>query len=308
MLDTIRNIRWKHVVRNLCYSLTRDIAEDMQQPELHREALYQRILHLPEPWATAFRAEIDYLKREGWAAFPYARLRQLDSVEAGREAANGLPYVVHRGRRLYFPRNWSAQRAESVYRGYVEDECLLGGGYRERAPHQYQTDEFCVREGDVVLDIGAAEGLFALDVAEKAGRLYLFECDPAWKLPLAATFAPFGDKVCIVNKRVGCGSSRHEIRLDAFLNREAGRRFFLKMDIEGAESVVVEACRDFLIREAQVRLCCCTYHRQHDAERLETLLKGMGYQTAFSEGYVLFSRDRDLAKPYFRRGMIRAEK
>ena len=308
MIDTLRNFDVRLLFRNLCYLCTRDLAADMLQPELRKEALYQRIIHLPEPWASTFRDEIEYLKREGWAPFPYAQVRKLERVESGRDPDRGLPYVVHRGRRLYFPATWTERRAEEAYRGYVENECLLGGGYRQKAPHQYQTDAFRVQEGDVVVDIGAAEGLFALDVADQAGRIYLFECDPVWKAPLAATFAPFGDKVRIVNRRVGGGQSRGEVRLDGFLDREAGGRFFLKMDIEGAETAVVEACRDFLVREDRVRLCCCTYHRQGDAERLESLLNGMGYRTAFSDGYVLFSRDRQLGKPYFRRGLIRAEK
>ena len=307
MNDTFRNMNVKFLFRNLCYLLTRDLAADMTQPELRREILFQKILHLPMPMARDYPEEIEFLKQEGWAAFPYPQTGRLASVESGRDSGKGLPFVVHRGKRLYFPGSWSAQRAETAYRGYVESEGILGGGFRRKSPHQYQTEDCCVEEGDVVVDIGAAEGLFALDVVEKAKRMYLFECDPAWNDALAATFAPFASTVRIVNKRVGATDSRDGVRLDTFLKNETGERFFIKADIEGAEVAVVEASRKWLERES-VRLCCCAYHRQDDAERLERLLNGIRYRTEFSDGYMLFSRDPVQKRPYFRRGVIRAWK
>ncbi|MDR0567342.1 MAG: methyltransferase, partial [Prevotellaceae bacterium] len=53
--------------------------------------------------------------------------------------------------------------------------------------------------GDVVVDAGVAEGIFALSVVERAKELYLFEADKDWIAPLEATFAPFGNKANIVN-------------------------------------------------------------------------------------------------------------
>jgi hypothetical protein len=279
----------------------------MRQPELRKEILFQKILQLPMPSARDYEQEIEFLKQEGWSAFPYPQTGRLAQVESGRDPGNGLPFVVHRGKRLYFPRNWTTQRAEGAYRSYVESEGILGGGYRRKSPHQYQTETFRVEAGDVVMDIGSAEGLFALDVVDTAKRVYLFECDPGWKEALAATFAPHAAKVRIVNKRVGAIDSRDGVRLDTFLEQEAGERFFIKADIEGAEVAVVDASLKWLERES-VRLCCCTYHRQGDAERLERLLNGIHFQTEFSDGYMLFSRDRDQQRPYFRRGVIRAWK
>jgi len=253
MKETLQHLNFRYLFRNLCYLLTRDLAADMRQPELRKEILFQKILQLPMPSARDYEQEIEFLKQEGWSAFPYPQTGRLAQVESGRDPGNGLPFVVHRGKRLYFPRNWTTQRAEGAYRSYVESEGILGGGYRRKSPHQYQTETFRVEAGDVVMDIGSAEGLFALDVVDTAKRVYLFECDPGWKEALAATFAPHAAKVRIVNKRVGAIDSRDGVRLDTFLEQEAGERFFIKADIEGAEVAVVDASLKWLERES-VRL------------------------------------------------------
>ncbi len=308
MFDTISNIRFKYLFRNLCYLFTRDLTADMQQSELRLDALYQKIVHLPMPLARDYQDEIAYLKQAGWATFPYPLIRSLPGVTSGRETGSGLPFVVHQGKRLFFPRTWSRQRVETVYRGYIETEGIVGEGYRSKTPHRYQTDDFQVRTGDVVVDIGAAEGLFALDVIDKAKRVYLFECDPVWRKPLQATFAPYAAKVSIINKAVGERDTRRVVRMATCLRDELNEPLFIKMDIEGAEVPVVEASRAWLSEATQLRLCCCTYHRLHDAERLKSLLDDMGYHTAFSEGFMLYSKDRIQQKPYFRHGLIRAHK
>lgn len=309
MLSTVKNFNLRYLFRNLSYLFTRDLAADMRQPEFRREILYQQILRLPEPLASIYRDEMDYLRRAGLTAFPYDQIRSMDPVESGRDSEKNLPFVIHRGKRLYFPDSWTELQATEAYRCYFENECLLGGGYRVRTPHQYQTDEFCVRPGDVVVDVGAAEGLFALEVVELASRIILFECDSIWRKPLEATFAPYASKVQIIHKKADTHDGRRSVRLNSFLLQGADdESFFIKMDIEGAEPQLVEDCRSFLVQASQVRLCACSYHRWGDAEQLERLLVDMGYDTDFSDGYMLFTRDLNQAPPFFRRGLIRAEK
>lgn len=38
------------------------------------------------------------------------------------------------------------------------------------SPHRYQTRQFCVCKGEVVLDAGAAEGNFALEIVDVAEK------------------------------------------------------------------------------------------------------------------------------------------
>lgn len=255
-----------------------------------------------------FAEEIRFLKSLGKTViFPYPSCARLDHVESGLDARSQLPYVVHKGNCLYFPRTWSVRDAENTYRNFIETENILGGGYTAKAPHQYQTDTFCVNAGDVVVDVGAAEGLFSLDVAERASKLYLFESDFIWREPLRRTFAPYAEKTVIIPKWVSDRNSRNSIRLDTALAEEKGRPIFIKMDIEGSEVMVVESSKLFLMSEQSVRLACCTYHRADDARRLECLFHEMQYRTEFSSGFMLNLR-RHLDPPYFRHGLIRASR
>jgi 16S rRNA A1518/A1519 N6-dimethyltransferase RsmA/KsgA/DIM1 with predicted DNA glycosylase/AP lyase activity len=61
-------------------------------------------------------------------------------------------------------------------------------------------DSFGVSEGDIVVDVGAAEGNFALSVVEKANKVYIIEGNAAWCDALRQTFLPYKEKVEIIQK------------------------------------------------------------------------------------------------------------
>ncbi len=254
-----------------------------------------------------FDEEIQYLRRQGrLCVYPYEQVKIMGPIQSGWDAALALPYVLHKGKRLYFPSSWTVLQAEERYRGYVEGESLLGGGYRKRAPHQYQVDGFRVQQGDVVLDVGAAEGLFALDVLETASKIFIFECDPLWIDALKATFAPYADRVVLSGKKVTDVLSDQEVTIESVLKSEdLAASYFMKMDIEGGEVDVVKSMLPLLRKMSNARLVCCTYHRQGDAEALEKLFAGIGYSTHFSDGHMLYIYD-ELDYPFFRKGLIRA--
>ena len=177
----------------------------------------------------------------------------------------------------------------------------------EKSPHCYVTHDFNVANDDVVLDVGCAEALFALDVIDRASKAYIFEYEKEWRRPLRLTFEPFAEKVTIVEKLVSdqtCGKSTKLI--DAVRDDlERKVNFFVKMDIEGWERTVIQGNADFF-STARVRLACCCYHRQDDAQVMEGLLRDMGYRTRFSEGYMLPTIN-GIHYPYFRRGVIYAQ-
>jgi hypothetical protein len=165
--------------------------------------------------------------------------------------------------------------------------------------------DFRVRDGDVVVDAGAAEGIFALSVVERAKELYLFEADKAWLEPLSATFAPWKDKVIIVNsfvsyKYVGGG----KITLDKFFEHK--KVDFIKADIEGAEFQLLGGAEKIL-QQSGLKLALCAYHYHDDAELLKEKLLNAGFQVEFSKGYLFLHLDA-FSPPYLRRGVIRAKK
>ena len=254
--------------------------------------------------------ELNFIKEaEEIEVFPYPQIKKIQhEVIADLDKKLKLPFVIHNGKRLYFAKDISTDAAKRIYKNYIERENLLGGGYTTKAPHQYQTDDFKIEQNDVLLDIGCAEALLALDCIEKVKKAYLFECDERWLAPLKATFEPYKEKVVIVPKFVSNTDSKTSTTLDSIFNESKGDSFFIKMDIEGEEEKVLLSSKKFLESQNNIKIACCTYHKAHHAEAISKFLKSLNYNVEFSDGYMLFLYDSHVAPPYFRRGLLRAHK
>ena len=272
------------------------------------ETRYNAVMDLPDRVAERFGAELEFLQKSAGTlpVFPYAKIRmEMGDIKSGREEANGLPFVCHGDKRLYFPKSWKVNNAEEAYRYFVETEGILGSGCLEKSPHSYVSDSFKVEKGDVVLDVGCSEGLFALDNVDLAGKVYLFETQKCWKTANDATFAPFGDKVKVYNRFVGSQTNGKVIALeDAVKDEPDESTYFIKMDIEGGERLVITSSAEFF-KKHKVKLACAAYHRQDDAEVLKARLEDMGFNVVFSDGYMLPDMNGSVF-PYFRHGMIYA--
>lgn len=173
-----------------------------------------------------------------------------------------------------------------------------------RSPHRYFSDRLHVREGDIFIDCGAAEGLITLGVIDKVKHAYLFESEKDWNNALVKTFHNENKKTAIINKYVSDCESTDNETLEKYIRRyPPGQRIVIKMDIEGMEGVVL---KDILAKCSDRDDLCfavCTYHKPGDAEEFEHLFKSYGYKTEFSKGYMVFGHPRE-----FRKGIIRAWK
>lgn len=236
--------------------------------------------------------------------FPYPVVRDdAGIVSVGVE--KGLPYAQHNTNgKLFFPKGRCARK---IYSGLVGKEGLLGSGCLAKSPHCYQDASFKIESGEILLDVGCAEAIFALDNIERVSKAYLFESASEWRRPLQLTFAPYANKVVIVNKLVADKTTKKSTRLIDAVNGDVScdAHFFVKMDIEGWERTVIEGNVDFF-KSAKVKLSCCVYHRQDDAMVIEKMLHDMGYKTRFSEGWMLTPMN-GIHYPYFRHGVIYAQ-
>jgi hypothetical protein len=282
-----------------------------QLNELQRSNFFNYV-HTHTEFRDNFKLELSNLTNEELNIFPYKQLKELSNTEYGYDKQLKLPYVVHDKKRLYFPKTWTAEDSFNSYKNFIENENILGGKYKEKAPHQYETNTFCVKDGDVVLDVGCAEGLFALNVIDKAKKIYLIESDKLWLDALKETFKPYKDKVVFINKLISDKNTKHTITLSSILEKELSSFFFVKMDIEGYETEVINSSKDILAKDIDIRLACCTYHKQNDAEELQKTFTKLNYDTEFSDGYMLPISSASLfdiiQPPYFRKGVIRARK
>ena len=297
--DTIQNL--KSFVYNLMYFAKRS------QEENDAAMLRNLVLSLPREIKEKYAAECDYVEslasdKLGFITFPYPENdeRLGTGMVIGKE--KGLFYVLHDGtKKLFFPSQ------ENDYYVLVYREGLLGTGTLVKSPHCYQEKDFKVESGDILLDVGCAEAIFALDNIEKVAKAYLFEAEAGWRKPLRLTFSPYADKTVIINKLVSDRTTRESIRLvDAVAGEmSSDAHFFVKMDIEGWERTVINGNADFF-KKAKVKLSCCVYHRQDDATVIEKMLRDMGYKARFSEGWMLPTIN-GIHYPYFRHGVIYAQ-
>jgi glycosyltransferase involved in cell wall biosynthesis len=283
----------------------------------HRRMMGQRFLWrkiakylsaLPDGELTSEKKEVlDYLRNTPVSydshrnvfPYPYTKKYMPEQIVVFKDGTNGLPYVLHENKKLYFRRGTSDREVRTYYASLLSEQDA-------DSPHCYETDAFRVHEREVVIDAGVAEGNFSLSVVERAANLWLFEPDKSWIEPLQATFAPWKDKVVIINKMVSDVDDEFSVSLDNF-DFGKDKVTFIKADIEGFERLLLSGASKLLFEQRPMRLVLCTYHRQDDAAVLERMLRSRGFQTEFSKRYMIFP-DKRIAAPYLRRGLIRAQK
>jgi precorrin-6B methylase 2 len=243
---------------------------------------------------------VAYLKNNPVSVFPYpfARSYRASDVQVFKDESSGLHYVLMEEKKLYFKRSWSKQKIAAMFNSLRKEQDKL-------SPHRYLTDSFLVNPGDVIVDIGAAEGNFSLSVIERAGQVILFEKDEEWIEALRATFDPWKEKVIVVNKYVSDVTDETQVRLDDFSSHNPN---FIKIDVEGSERAVLRGADKILTTGRNLKVALCSYHQQEDAETFDNMLKQLNFKTEFSRGYMLFYYNRKIAAPFLRRGLIRAIK
>jgi hypothetical protein len=244
---------------------------------------------------------IDFFNKYKFSVFPYefSRLYHASDIDVFFDKTAKMHYVTHENKRLYFPTDWGIERIRVYYNRLCMEQ-------DKDSPHRYETDGYIVKEGDVIVDVGAAEGIWALDNAEKAGKIYLFECNQKWIKALQKTFEPWKEKVVLVDKYVSDNDDDSNVTLDNFFNEE--RIDFIKADIEGMEIKLLEGSKNLLTSNNNLRLLLCAYHSKNDGTDIKKILEINDFKTEYSKRYMFFIFDKKLEKPYLRRGLVHAMK
>lgn len=249
------------------------------------------------------KSAVQYLQSNKISVFPnnfQNNYLNLD-IDVISDLSTGLKFVIHNGKKLYFKRAWDEITIREYYRSLIIEQ-------DSNSPHLYLTDSFSVDRGSVFVDIGAAEGIIALDVIDDASKVYLFEVNPDWIEALNATFYTWADKVVIINKYASNVDSLNSVSIDNyFTGRETPN--FIKIDVDGAESLVLDGCKNILNSASNIKVVICTYHKQGDAALFSTHFTELGFSVEFSKGLMLFYCDTTkLIPPYFVKGVLRAFK
>lgn len=250
-----------------------------------------------------FEEEIAYMKqKDKIMMFPYPFTEKYSgrSIQVFRDPEKELPYVIHKGKRLYYPADMTKEAVADTYAAVILEQ-------DEDSPHRYFSEAYPFNDGDIFLDVGCAEGNMALEIADNAKALVLFEIQERWMPALKATFAPWQDKVIIVNKLAGDEITDSATSIDHELDRiNVDGNIYIKIDAEGSERKILKGAENTFAKR-NVTCACCTYHRQEDGEELKALFAKMGFRYEFSKGYAIFRAQKDQKYPYFRKGLIRVK-
>lgn len=171
---------------------------------------------------------------------------------------------------------------------------ILSEQFDPRDWHYYQINETRLGPEDVVVDCGAAEGLFSLIASRVCKYCYCVEPSPGFQPFLRRTFngvknveiLPFLVSNYIGNTHMdSAGVSSRETHdatapsvaastIDAlFLERNIPFTY-LKADIEGDEMRLLEGARES-IQQYRPRIAITTYHEPAHAEQIKAFLKGV---------------------------------
>jgi FkbM family methyltransferase len=165
--------------------------------------------------------------------------------------------------------------------------------------HHYEVPETRVRPGDVVLDCGAAEGLFALSVLERARRVAIFEPSPDFAGSLQRTFGSAPNAI-VVPAALGSaegkaflsgGSLYGSVRMDdgipinittvdAWAGRTDTRVDFMKGDLESYEFEVLKGAQTIIQRD-RPKIAFTVYHPGNNWKEMVAFLRELVPQYQF---------------------------
>ncbi len=245
-----------------------------------------------------YQNEIEWIVRnKRIEVFPYEWVKEYDDfgTEVFTDKELKMKYVLHNGKRLYFPKGYSAKFIQRYYRSLVVEQD------KRSAHHYFSDDEQCI-EGSVFVDVGAAEGIISLNVVDKAEKIVMFECNDAWLEALNATFAPWKEKIQIIRKFAGNCDNENMISLDKYFEDESHlQNIVLKLDVEGAEQAVLSGAKTLLEKNV-IAAYICTYHNDNDYDLLVKLIEKFPFEIKKSGGYMYYGEQ---AETGFRKGLIR---
>lgn len=212
---------------------------------------------------------------------------------------NGMLFSFWKGKKIYLKADFKDERSVQQYL------CSLCLEQDEKSPHSYHMDKMKFSGDEVVIDCGAAEGFFSLQIIEKVKKIYLVEADAGWVEALKCTFSPYKDKVEIVEKYIGNGIDESTVTIDK-INKDHDVSM-IKMDIEGAERLAILGGEKTFMEQCPLCVIVCTYHRSEDYQVFSQYFRQRGFSLSVTEGY-LFVGGLEEVKAELRRGVLTARK
>lgn len=183
---------------------------------------------------------------------------------------------------LYYPKRF---RGHSLFQVITE-------GFCKEDWHFYEIEETKVNPNDIVIDCGAAEGLFSLQVAGRCKQVFAIEPLPAFAEAMQLTFAPFSNvkivQVALANSETTARFSQSDISsrmsdrqdgvqvkvttVDSLFLSDEIPITYIKADLEGSDFDMIKGATE-IIRKNNPKIAVTTYHNPRHAEEIAAHLR-----------------------------------
>lgn len=175
--------------------------------------------------------------------------------------------------------------------------------------HRYEKMETFVEPEDVVLDCGAAEGLFSLMVKDRCKNVYVVEPEPIFIKALEKTFelstnitlvkkglGEYAEKVYLHNDDIASyidnnpenGVPIEVVTIDELFYEKKIPVNFIKADIEGFELQMLRGAIK-TIKQNRPKIAVTTYHNKDDFENIRNFLHSLNLDYVISEKGIVLS-------------------
>ena len=246
---------------------------------------------------------VESMQQTGRAqSYPMQLLEKYEDypIEIQYDEQKDMLYVMHHGKKMYYPREYNMQQVYMAYRHCCIEQDI-------ESPHRYLDEQFFVEPESVVIDAGTAEGNFALDIIEQAAKVYLVECEEKWIEALQATFWPYKEKVVIIPKMLGNQVDDKWTTIDEIAGEE--RIDFIKMDVEGCEAEALLGAEHTFQKNRNMKCIIATYHAEGMGERVTKFLKEQNFSVNYTSGYILYKNyEVPTWENELRHALVRAER
>lgn len=241
------------------------------------------------------RELLKYICRHRMNVFNYSFCKRYKrhAIQVHYDTQEGLKFVMFKGKRLYFKRSMSDREIRLYYNSILIEQ-------DKQSPHLYMTEELMQKQYRCVLDIGAAEGNFSLDLVDQAEEIYIFEADEDWMEALKCTFKDYKEKVHLIHSFVSDSDSGKCKTLDHLLKHRSDIDL-VKIDVEGEEISVLTGGKQIFSQNHPIYLVC-VYHYGKQEKEVREYFKG--YDIKARNGYMVFIWQEKLDRPLLRRGVL----
>ncbi len=216
--------------------------------------------------------------------YEFTKNYSLNNLEIYFDEKHLMYFYFWQNKKMYLSKKYSSELKAKTYinRILLEQDTA--------SPHYYNSKFIENHDGGILIDAGAAEGVFALSHVDSVDKLYVIESDSDWIEALKITFKDYSHKVKIIHKTLDNKDSGTSIKLDTLLNGESINIF--KIDTEGAEQNILLGAENSIKNSKNFMGFICAYHTQYD----EKFIRGFFDEKHFeiiTNGYICYYNDAE---------------